>query len=155
MKYILAIDPDVERSGVAFLDHETKRTDVQGLSFPMLMDYLISNKHHKQFFTVVVEAGWLNKSNWHLNYKDSKQLIAAKGNSVGRNHETGRKIIEMAKHYGYKVVEIKPMKTIWKAGKISHEEISRFIPDFPKRSNQDVRDAALIAWIFAGFSIKI
>ena len=39
--------------------------------------------------------------------------------------------------------------------KISQEEIEQFIPDFPKRSNQEGRDAALLAWDYAGFPIRL
>jgi len=154
MKYILSIDPDTEKSGIAFLDLTTRQINVFTASFPDLVDFL-KGINTKELTTVIVEAGWLNQSNWHVNPKDSKRLAASKGNAVGRNHETGRKIIEMAKHYGYKVIEQKPLKKIWKAGKISHEEISKFIPGFPGHSNQDGRDAAYIAWTYAGFPIKI
>ena len=42
-----------------------------------------------------------------------------------------------------------PLKKVWKGtgGKITQAEILRIIPGFPKRSNQEVRDAALIAWV--------
>ena len=106
---------------------------------------------------VVVEAGWLNKPNWHLTAKDSARLAAAKGNSTGRNHETGRKIVEMAKHYGLKVDEVKPLRKCWrgKDGKITHEELEymlekKKINGFPKKSNQDMRDSTLLCLIFSG-----
>lgn len=121
--------------------------------FRFLKSILESNK-----VVVVIEAGWMNSSNWHLGRYDSKSVAAAKGNSVGRNHETARKIAEMARvYYGLEVVEIRPLKKCWsgKDGKITQEEISQFIPDFPKRSNQEERDAMLIAWNYAGFPIRI
>lgn len=42
MKYdnIIAIDPDKEKSGVAFLKPKTRQLEVSNLTFPMLLDYL-------------------------------------------------------------------------------------------------------------------
>lgn len=159
--YIFAIDPDCEKSGVCRLEMLTKRIHAQTLSFPELIDYLLNMTSaflEKGLTSVVlVEAGWLNESNWHTNRNQSHRVAAAIGNKTGRNHETGRKIIEMARHYGLEVLEVLPLKKCWQGpdGKISHDEISLFIPGFPSRSNQEVRDAALLAWNYAGYQIKI
>lgn len=69
----------------------------------------------------------------------------------------GRKIVEMAKHYGLTVDEVKPLRKCWRGreGKITHEELAQFIPGLPKRTTQDIRDAALLAWTYAGFPIKM
>lgn len=37
---IIAIDPDVTRSGVAFLKPTTKQLEVSNLTFPQVVDYL-------------------------------------------------------------------------------------------------------------------
>jgi len=100
---IVGIDPDCDKSGVAFLETKTKKLEVSNLSFPQLLDYMrcmkdLQNRTDKSII-FVVEAGYLNKSNWHLKSKDNRHVAAHKGNSTGRNHETARKIIEMAKHY--------------------------------------------------------
>ena len=152
---IIAIDPDVERSGVATLAIEERKLGTFSLTFPELMDALQLFLPDKTL--VVVEAGWLNKPNWHLTAKDSARLAAAKGNSTGRNHETGRKIVEMAKHYGLTVDEVKPLRKCWRGrdGKITHEELAQFIPGLPKRTTQDIRDAALLAWTYAGFPVRM
>lgn len=153
---IIAIDPDVERSGVALLRTDTREMRVQSLHFPDLIEYL-SNQRGEDGILVVVEAGWLNKPNWHLTAKDSARIAAAKGNSTGRNHEVGRKIVEMARHYGLTVNEVKPLRKCWNGrdGKITHEELAQFIPDLPKRTTQDIRDASLLAWTYAGFPIRM
>lgn len=152
---IIAIDPDVERSGVATLAINERKLGTFSLTFPELMDAFQLFLPDKTL--VVVEAGWLNKPNWHLAAKDSARLAAAKGNSTGRNHEVGRKIVEMAKHYGLTVNEVKPLRKCWRGrdGKITHEELAQFIPGLPKRTTQDIRDAALLAWTYAGFPIRM
>lgn len=158
--YIVAIDPDCEKSGVAVLStNNTRRMDCYSMCFPKLIEWLKEKKDRldSSCFLVIVEAGWLNQSNWHIGRLDSKQKAAAMGNSVGRNHETGRKIVEMCKHYGIEVLEQKPLIKCWTGndGKITHNEIQQFITSFPKKSNQEVRDAALIAWSYAGFPIRV
>ena len=157
---IIAIDPDVEKSGVAYLKTATRQLEVSSLTFPQVLDYLQHAKkvrdESNETLIVVVEAGWLIQSNWHLNHKDTKAVAAAKGNSTGRNHETGRKIVEMCKHYGIEVLEHFPLKKCWKGkdGKITHEELASFT-GLTGRTNQDARDAALLAWCFAGLPIRV
>lgn len=162
MKYdnIIAIDPDVEKSGVAYLIRQTKRLSIKSLAFPLLLDYLQGAKREmdkrNESLIVVIEAGWFIQSNWHLKRSDNNHVASAKGNSAGRNHETGRKIVEMCKHYGIDVLPILPLKKCWKGkdGKITQEELSYFT-GITGRTNQDARDAALIAWNYAGFPIRV
>jgi hypothetical protein len=158
---LLAIDPDCEKNGIAYLDLNTKRIQISCLSFPETIELIqqansIAIKNNRTF-CVYVEAGWLNKSNFHLGSFDSRFKSAKIGNDVGRNHETGRKIIEMCKHHHINTEEIKPLRKIWSGpgGKITHGEIKQFIPDFPKSSNQEIRDAALLCWYISGNPIKI
>lgn len=155
--YIMGIDPDCEKSGVAFIQMASHKIFVENYTFPELVEFFISIKNVYPNPVVIIEAGWLNKSHFHGKSGDSRRLSAAKGNSVGRNHETGRKLVEMARHYGLEVVEQRPLRKCWKGpdGKITHEEIKQFIPNWPSRSNQETRDAALLAWNYAGFPIRI
>jgi predicted nuclease with RNAse H fold len=154
MKYdnIIAIDPDVYKSGVAFLKPSTRQLEVSNLEFPLLLDYL----QHAKTLVVVVEAGWITQANWHLRRGDNARIASAKGNSTGRNHETGRKIVEMCKHYGIEVIEHTPLRKCWcgKDGKITHKELESFT-GIIGRTNQDGRDAALLAWCYANLPIVI
>lgn len=162
MKYdnIIAIDPDVEKSGVAYLKPSTRQLEVSSLTFPLLLDYLQRVKEirdkNKETLIVVVEAGWITQANWHLKRGDNARVASAKGNSTGRNHETGRKIVEMCKHYGIEVLEHFPLRKCWKGkdGKITHEELASFT-GLMGRTNQDARDAALLAWSFANLPIRL
>lgn len=160
MKYdnIIAIDPDKDKSGVAFLKPTTRQLEVTNLAFPLLLDYL---KHAQSIQTetretlvVVVEAGWMvRKSNFHDAQGHRAEKIAK---DVGANHETGRKIIEMCKHYGIEVVQHAPLVKCWKGKdrKITHEELASFT-GLMGRTNQDARDAALLAWSFANLPIRL
>lgn len=157
---LIAIDPDIERSGVAELTRLTKRVKLYSLTFPDLMDYLLSMKRYCEVRNlrpkVIVEAGWLNKGNWHLTPKDTKYSAAEKGRQTGRNHETGRKIVEMCEHYQIVTEEVRPLRKLWigRDRKITSEEFNR-ITGYKGRSSQDARDAGLLAWVHAGFPIKI
>jgi len=157
--YLVAIDPDCEKSGVATLRTSDKHIEVKNEAFPKLIDYFIFLKKisETQSVVVLVEASWLISHNWHANKLQSHRVAAEIGNKTGRNHQTGILIVQMAKYFGLEVNEVRPLKKCWNGtdGKISHDEIAYFIPDFPKRSNQEQRDAALLAWNFAGFSIKV
>ena len=157
---IIAIDGDVSRSGVAFLERQTRRLEVANLTFPCLIDYLQAEadraKANSQSLIVLVEASWLIKGNWHLSSWERKQRAASKGYDVGRNHETGKKIVEMCQHLGIEVLEHAPLRKGWKGkdGKITHEELASFT-GLMGRTNQDARDAALLAWAFAGLPIRV
>jgi hypothetical protein len=164
--WVVGIDPDVDKNGVAFLDCATKRLKIMTYAFADTLDYLrrvkreaeVTNMH----LMVVIEAGWLNKTHWHITPRDTKQSAAAKGNHVGRNHETGRKLAEMCEYFGipYKLQKPLALKSgglhLWKSkdGKITHDELASFT-GITGRTNQEGRDAALIAWVSAGFPIRL
>jgi hypothetical protein len=156
---IIAIDPDVDKSGVSelFLDSDPDLR-LSSMTFPQLIDYLRNeNLKAKKMIVkmlVVVEAGWLNAiSNYHTKADRKGQRIAR---NVGSNQQVGKIIVEMCRHYEIPVETIKPLKKMWqgKDGKITHEELAA-LTGITGRSNQEERDAALIAWVYAGLPIKI
>ena len=142
----------------AFLVVESRIIEVSNLTFANLLDYLRETKDflikEGRLFAVVVEAGWLNKAHWHVGKGGSAACSAAISNHTGRNHEVGHKIVEMCRYYGIEVVEQPPLRKIWKGkdGKITNEELQHLaiITDktnhITNKTNQEVRDAALIAW---------
>lgn len=148
--YIVAIDPDVDKSGVAILDTSYHRLSLMSLSFPELVEYLMGLQGSNAT-TVCVEAGWMINSNWHIKRYDSKQSACAKGNSTGRNHEVGRKMVELCEYWKIPCKTIKPLRKYWRGrdGKITHDEIKRVVASYgiepPKRTNQEERDAILLA----------
>ena len=160
--YVIGIDPDVEKSGVAVLNCEKREFEkVVAMSFPELVDYLavvrfdIEGLDEKEA-VIVLEDSDLS-TNWHCSYKDNKATAAAKGRSVGMCHATARHIREIAEHYDLEVVLQKPLRKMWKGrdGKITHEEAAYFMRGLPKQTNQESRDAALLAWAYADFPIRV
>jgi hypothetical protein len=163
MKYdfIIGIDPDIINSGIAILNTSNKEIELYSKRFPLAIELLklFCEKHlnicsSRPNLMIVVEAGWkVKKSNYHkINGIPGEKI----SKDVGSNHIAGKLIIEMLEYYKIPVVEHYPLKKLWKGpkGKITHEEISNFMK-FPKRSNQEVRDAALLAWCYADFPIII
>lgn len=155
---IIAIDPDVEMSGVARLDVTARKSWAQTLPFPMLVEYV--RKVHRQNagkVTVLVEASWHQTHNWHLTRYDKPGVAAKKGYDEGRNHETGRKLVEMLQYLGIEVEENPPLRKIWSGPdrKITHSEITAITGWDKKRSNQEERDAMLLAWNRSGLPIYI
>ena len=153
-----SIDPDKEKSGVAFLKVKTRQLEVTNLSFPLLLEYLQHAKAKRdetgESLIVVVEAGWMNKKScFHAAQGKQAEKIAK---DVGANHETGRKIIEMCEHWGIEVLPHIPLLKCWKGKdrKITHEELASFT-GIMGRTNQDARDAALLAWTYAGLPIRM
>lgn len=149
IKTIVAVDPDVKKSGVAVLDVASKNVTTYAMPFPELIDFVYSFPD-KESVRIAVEAGWLNlKSNFHGYYGNRGERIAK---DVGANQETGRKIVEMCEHKGYSVSLVKPLEKRWKGarGKITHEELELVLNGLKmalnkKRTNQDERDSILIA----------
>ena len=163
-KKIIAIDPDATQSGVAEVKTETGELKVYKLSIAEIMFYLggvtAINEKTDNETKVVIEAGWLNESNWHvLNRYMTARKAAAIGRSVGMNHQTGMMIEQICKDYFGLPTELqRPFKKCWKGkdGKITQEEMQE-VTGHPKlpRMNQDQRDALLIAWVHAGLPMRM
>lgn len=168
--YIVAIDPDDNKSGIATLRTADKYITCESLEFPKILNHLLFCKkmaeESNSSILVVVEAGWLKKSAWHGDHAGMMKRYGLKraianamsiGMDIGVNQGTGKKIVEMSRHYGLETVEALPLVKCWQGPdrKISQQEIEQFIPGFPKKSNQEVRDAALLAWTWANFPIRV
>lgn len=160
-RYIIGIDPDVDRNGYALIDMETRKVTVETIELPRLIDTInaqraIADMEGKRL-KVYVEAGWLNASNWHLTFRDSKQRAAAKGKAVGRNQQRGKDICELLIHNGISVVQVPPLRKIWggKDYKITHDELVEVVGQQVKHTNQEGRDAALLAWVHAGLPVRL
>lgn len=142
-KEIIAIDPDIDLSGVAIYKPNV------GLSyskqpFPQLIEYLKGGSDKM----VVIEGGWLNhKVNFHGGNYNVAQRIA---HNVGENHAIGKTLVKCCEFYKIPHVVIKPLTKYWsgKDKKITNDELNRILRHHGyaplKRSNQDERDALLI-----------
>lgn len=157
---VIGIDPDVDKNGVAVLDCNTRTLEISTYTFPDLLDYLLYLKRAAEVqgknTLVIVEAGWMNQGNWHLRNHDNKNVAVAKGVHQGRNEQVSRIIGQMCDHFGLHYEFIKPLRKVWKGkdGKITHEELAYFT-GIQGHTNQEGRDAALLAWEYAGFPVRV
>lgn len=156
---IIGIDPDVDLSGVARLDVKEKLSWAGTLPFPQLVDFVRDICHNAEgkSVLVVVEASWATSHNWHLKRNEKPAVAAKKGYQEGRNHEVGKKIVEMLRHNAIEVVERRPLVKMWKGPdrKITHDEMTDICGWKRKRSNQEERDALLLAWCESGLPIRM
>lgn len=165
-RYILGIDPDVDRTGVALVDCEGRRLEYAGaLTFADCVKYLdgITAMYPSEDVKVVIEDSDTS-TNWHcggiifdkrLAMDQKVRKAAAIGRSAGLCHATARHLREYAESCGLRVVMQRPLKKCWKGKdkKITQAEAAQFMPGLPKKCNQEVRDAALISWCAAELPI--
>ena len=167
--YVIGIDPDIDRCGIAVISKARREMEVDYLNFPEILDkvkavYAKWEKEYKEIapnsFMVYVEAGWLNKGNWHVNESRNGKFspsawAAAVGKSDGECSAVSKKLIECFEYYGIPVSPQKPLRKCWKGPdrKITHEELLKELElykvshNLGKRSNQEKRDSALIALV--------
>lgn len=157
---IIAIDPDIEKSGYCVLNAEAREVMESG-SLPFFAICCTVQKHKLIAdgiglqLEVYVEAGWLNeKSNFHPSQGRRAEKIA---HDVGMNHAVGKLFLEYFSDNGISAHEFRPLKKIWRGPdrKITHSELESIMGQKLHRSNQDERDAILIAWVAANLPIKI
>lgn len=141
--YLVAIDPDLNKSGLAAWNTKTREWMIaKTVSIENILSELASLPPTET--TVYVEAGWLiKKANLRAgNYREAQ----AKARNVGENHETGKLIIKLLKAAGYVVTEFKPLKKgIFKSLEGSWTQHGRDYVQkesgLSHRMNDDVRDA--------------
>lgn len=171
---IIAIDPDVDLSGVGvvqIIDKERVFLTCKK-SFADLLDFVhgeyIVASEGKYRLEVIVEAGWLcKKSNYHkLNQGlpiAKRQKIAENiAKKVGSNHQVGKLLVSMLKRDGIEADIVHPLKKTWKGpdGKITQGEMESLLKSsgFTEklcRCNQDERDALLLALVYSGIPLRM
>ena len=156
----VGVDPDVARNGVARLGGDG-RIDIRLLSFAEAVEYVVGEHRRcvdgRGDLLAVIEAGWFNKGNYHLSRWDGKQASAAKGVAVGRNFEVGMLMGEMLGHAGVPFEFVRPLRKRWagKDRKITQAELEEVTGQRLPRTNQEGRDAALLAWVRAGMPVPL
>ena len=131
---IIGIDPDVDKSGVCIVNNMLQ---IERLTTMDLVDLfvLIESMSDCRDIKVIVEAGWKNKTNFHVGAMDNAWKSAKIGSHVGANHEIGRQIIKFCEKVGIECHAITPRGH--KMNAIDFKNRS----GWTKRTNQEMRDA--------------
>ena len=167
--YVIGIDPDEIKSGGACISRAKRELEVTYLNFPEMLEWVKSKyaeweQKYKEIapnsFMVYVEAGWLNKGNWHVTESRNGKMspaawAAAVGTSMGACNAVSKKLIECFEYYGIPVTPMKPLRKCWHGPdrKITHEELLRELAVYKVqhklggRSNPEKRDATLLALV--------
>ena len=134
----IGIDPDIDKSGLCVYDRYAD--DKMQLFTASFFDVLqtIEEWNSRRRTIVKLEAGWLNKkSNWHGGKSNVAQKIAK---NVGENHAVGKLIEVYCIRNNYQCHLITPKKH-----KVNAEQFKR-LTGYDKRTNQEVRDAAMLVY---------
>jgi hypothetical protein len=131
---IIAIYPGSDICGVAFLKPSTRQLESASLSIQQLQDYL-------DF-----------ADNVRIETKESLTVLVC----VCETFKKVKTIIDVCNRNEFEIVEYPPLAKIWKgpSGEITHDELYYFT-GITGHTNQLSRNAALMAWSFAGFPIGI
>ena len=162
---VLALDPDIEKTGLAVIDR-VERAVVEARSVPtadLLLELKFNADRAKvssrieetELPVVVIEAGWKVKDvNFHGTQGSRRAQRVA--HDVGENHAAGKLTAAFARRVGYEVVEHYPLKKSWsgKERKITARELES-LTGYKERTNQDVRDAILLGWTFSGLPMVV
>ena len=168
-RYFVGIDPDTDKSGLVLVDKQERRiVSAEALELPALVEHLrmIAQEHDGECYKVLVIIEDSDTStNWHVTrlltsgYPLAKKLreAAAIGRSAGMCHATLRHIQQFAESAGLPVMMQRPLRKCWRGhdGKITQGEAEQFMTGLPKRTNQEVRDAALLAWAGSGLPMRL
>jgi hypothetical protein len=146
----IGIDPDVTASGVCEWNAGRKHIvsleclpffgerDEQRGVFDLLKSWasspMIADVH------IIIDAGWLNKTNFHSRANESHKANAIIGERTGANHETGKKIAEMCEYLGLSYELHRPTTS-----KIRADYFKR-LTGVTGRTNQEMRDAAMLVF---------
>lgn len=135
-KMMIGIDPDVDKSGFAFL--VGNKLQLQNLTFFEIFETLRFYKENIKKPIVYIEMGSLNKSNWHTKNDMSAKYNSQIGTKTGRNFEVANKLVEMCKYLDLEFIAIKPTK------KKIDSDLFKKITGLTIRTNQEQRDAYML-----------
>lgn len=137
-KFLIGIDPDVDKSGIAIIQGE--KVTLDNMTFFQLFDYLKFYKEKEEKPIVYIECGFLNKSNWHRKSAFSSAMNSKIGERTGANFETAKKICEMCEYLNLPHVKLKPTSSK------KDSDFFKKLTGINFRTNQEQRDAFMLIY---------
>lgn len=150
----VGIDPDIHSSGVALIGTNLVLANYDLFTLlDMLRIWDTAAKKQGDRLVVHIEASHLISMNYSNNKSIPLPAQLKMANYVGQNHAIGILLVKFCQKSGIEYVEQKPLRRVWgkdRKSKISHDEfvklfkVTKLMPELPKRTNQEQRDAALL-----------
>jgi len=152
-KYLIGIDPDIDKSGLCEYNTHTKTIfTLDCVSFFSLIEFLGNYKYMcpSSGYKVYLEAGWLNKkSNYHYSLIQNRKLTLIQklgtceriAKNVGENHAVGKLIEQFLIKNKIQHELVRPTKK-----KLKHNEFCRITGWNNGQTNQEKRDAGMLVY---------
>jgi hypothetical protein len=145
MNYIIGIDPDAQKSGVALVE-VNRIVEMQKMALPELIEYCVGMAiSHNIIVKIEDVESWKN-----VRQRPGQNFAAMRkiSQNVGQVKQAARSIVEMLVSKGITPVIVKPLRGPIKQAKKNSAYFNK-VTGWTGRSNEDCRDAALIA-LFGG-----
>jgi hypothetical protein len=147
--YIIGIDPDSDKSGVALLNVQTRTFEfVRALTFVDCIKFLDSLAARELQVLIVIEDSDVSTAFRSL-YGKKPAVVFAMGRSVGKCHACFEHLLQYAESVGLTTYRQPPLQKIWgthRDSKISQQELKyQNVSGIPTRTNPEMRDACLLA----------
>ncbi len=148
--FVIGIDPDSKAHGVAVFE-DGKLTELHSLALLQIYRLL---KNLKQFGSVIVSIEDNNAVSaiyaGRYNTKDSQSVKSKKAQHVGMCKQAQIEVERVCEDLGIQVIRQRPSKQ-WKSANDRQFEL---VTKWGKRSNEDTRSAAYMAWLVTQKSDK-
>lgn len=144
-KTTIGIDPDTQTSGVAICV-DGKIVSIEKMSFVQLMDFFANLELGVKVYIENVEA----HSKVYKRPKTNAAAMLKIGMNVGMVKATYRHLVSLAEHYDVDIVSVPPLglsNPIARRAKGDAKYFSQ-ITGYTGRTNEDMRDAGLIAFFY-------
>lgn len=134
----IGIDPDLIKSGVAYWFKGAKQIRLELLSTTSIVIEFLKLKSIGTEFTVIIEAGWLNKKS---NFRSTQNKAVGEriAKNIGENHAVGKIIEQACQELGIKYKLVRPSKT--KVNKTYFFKLTG-----QKVANQELIDAGMLVY---------
>ena len=159
-KYIIGIDPDVYKNGLAIFDTSSGQlVECTAMDYDKLVETLVPYKLNS---LIRLESGWtVKKSNWKQRSdrafmgllasgvpretaKERASLIAQRqSKNVGENHGSGKIILNHLTNNGYEFELVKPCGA---SSFFKDNDFFKKQTGWSKRTNNDARSAAALCY---------
>ena len=144
MKTIIGIDPDIVKSGLAVV-RDNEILHLESLSFVDLVNAVSQVPYGKDGLVIKIENPEAIKPLFGAKTKNKRAIREKICQDVGKCKATARLICEVLESKGYIVQKIKPLTGPTKKQAKASADYFNKITGWTGRSNEDKRDAALIA----------